>query len=93
MIATYETHAYTEDLGRLSDLRPQLVILTSRSDADLTGRAREQLGSPVQVCPERTSNQAYVPQWVTPRDREAADIFLRYLVAHPCQSEGAGGRR
>lgn len=86
MIATYETHAYGQDLGRLSDLRPQLVILSSPSDADLTGPAREQLGSPLHVCSERISDQAYIPEWVSSRDREAADIFLRYLVAHPCQA-------
>lgn len=86
MIATYETRAYTKDLGRLSDLRPQLVILTSPSDADLTGPVRGQLGSPRYLCSGRSPDQAYIPQWVTSRDREAADIFLRYLVAHPCQA-------
>jgi len=79
MIATYESRSYKEDLQRLEAVHPQLVILNSQSDISDNATVSQNLGNPEFVCDGKA---AYVPTWVSAPEREASEIYLRFLRSH-----------
>jgi hypothetical protein len=80
MIATYEGSAYREELKHADRMQPDVIIFTPASDSSsLDPAIRDKLGRPTSVCRDKI---AYVPTWVTGETREAADVYLQFLLKH-----------
>ena len=80
LIATNEGSSFPKLLQSLADTPQDLLILNSQSDLQESAAAiRDRLGKPQLVCGGKT---AYIPDWVSGEEREAADMYLRFLEDH-----------
>jgi hypothetical protein len=80
MIATLEGHSlgFTHVLGELDQSQPDLLVLNT--EADISSEAvKRQLGNPTPIC---GGHPAYIANWVTGEQLEAATMYLAYLSAH-----------
>ncbi|MGA9529680.1 MAG: hypothetical protein WBS24_16320 [Terriglobales bacterium] len=86
MIATIEGHSlgFTHVLGQLDQDQPALLVLDTERDIP-NDATRQELGSPIFVC---GGHPAYIANWVTGEQREAATMYLAYVSAH-CGTESA----
>ena len=84
MVATNEGSSYPTLVRRLADTPEHLLILDSASDLPDSAAVREHVGKPQLIC---GGAQAYIPDWVSGEQREATEIYLRFLVAH-CEAGG-----
>jgi hypothetical protein len=75
-VAIYEPRSYSKDLQQIEEIHPQLVILNSESE--LPAKSASGMGSPKLIC---GGKPAYIPAWVSPQQREAANVLLNFLVA------------
>jgi hypothetical protein len=82
-VATNEGNSFPKLLQRIEDMPPSLLILDSQSNLPADVASRVQLGRPEQVC---GGKQAYMPIRVSGEEREAAEMYLRFLEAH-CDGE------
>ncbi len=85
MIATNEGTSYTTLVRRLADTPEDLLILNSPSDLPDGAAVRDHVGKPQRICGEAP---AYIPDWVSGEQREATEMYLRFLVIH-CEATGA----
>jgi hypothetical protein len=79
MVATNEGNSYHFLLDRLSDNQPDLLLLNSAADLAGNPAVRDHVGRPQPIC---DGALAYIPDWDSGENRDAATIYLRYLAAH-----------
>jgi hypothetical protein len=79
MIATNEGNSYPMLVRRLADTPEDLLILNSQLDLPETAIVRDHIGKPQLICGRQLS---YIPDWVSGEVREAAEMYLRFLVVH-----------
>ncbi len=79
MIASNEGNSYSTLVRRLADTPEDLVILNSLSDLPDRAAVRDHIGNPQLVC---GGAPAYIPDWVSGEQREAAEMYLRFIVTH-----------
>ena len=85
MVATNEGSTFSKLLRRLADSRWDLIILNSASDLPDGAAVRDHSGPPQLIC---GGAPAYVPDWVLGEEREATEMYLRFLTAR-CEGNGA----
>ena len=84
MVATNEGNSYPTLVRRLADTPEDLLILNTASDLPESIAVHDHIGRPQLIC---GGAQAYIPDWVSGEQREAAEMYLRFLVAHS-EAEG-----
>jgi hypothetical protein len=85
MVATNEGNSYAILVRRLADTPEDLLILNSPSDLPDIVAVRDHVGEPQLVC---GGASAYIPDWVSSEQREATEMYLRFLVVH-CEASVA----
>lgn len=85
MVATNEGSSYPTLVRRLADSQEEMLILDSASDLPDSAAVGDHLGKPQLIC---GGTPAYIPDWVSGEQREAAEMYLRFLVAR-CEVGGA----
>jgi hypothetical protein len=85
MIATNEGNSYPMLVGRLADSPWDLLILNSPSDLPDSAVVRDHVGKPQTIC---GGALAYIPDWVSGEQREATEMYLRFLLVH-CEASAA----
>jgi tetratricopeptide (TPR) repeat protein len=84
IVATNEGRSYTELLGRVGDMPPTLLIIDYRSKLPADVASLVWGAAPVPVC----GAIAYAPTSVAGEEREAAELYLRFLEAHCHERHG-----
>jgi hypothetical protein len=85
MVATNEgNNSYPTLVRRLADTPEDLLILDSAADIPDSAAVRDHVGKPQLIC---GGAQAYIPDWVSGEQREATEMYLRFLVAY-CDAGG-----
>jgi hypothetical protein len=79
MIATNEGRSFPILLRKLDTRGQELLILNSQKDVSEVAGVRNHIGRPQLIC---GGASAYVPDWVSGDEREATEMYLRFLVAH-----------
>jgi hypothetical protein len=79
MISLSASPSYQADLQSLEAIRPQIVILNAEADLLPDAAVRAHLGDPEPVC---GSHPAYLPDWSSTDERDAALMFLQFLRDH-----------
>jgi hypothetical protein len=85
MIATNEGNSYPILVRRLADAQEDLLILNSPSGLPDSAAVRDHVGKLEFVC---GGARAYIPDWASGEQREAAGMYLRFIVAH-CEASRA----
>jgi hypothetical protein len=78
MVATNEGDSFPKLLRRFADSTPDLLILDSQADVPDDPRVRNQVGKAELVCGQ---HPAFIPTSVSGEEREAAEMYLRFLVS------------
>jgi hypothetical protein len=84
MIATNEGDSYPALVKRLAPTTEDLVVLNSLSDLPDVAAVKDHVGRPQFIC---GGAPAYIPDWVSGEQREATEIYLRFLLVH-CAGSG-----
>jgi hypothetical protein len=79
LVTTNEGSSFPKLQQRLADTPQDLLILSSQSDLPEDAGVRDRLGKPQLICGVAT---AYIPDWVSGEEREATEMYLRFLEAH-----------
>ena len=79
IVATNEGNSYAKLLKQLSNRPIEILIPNSSSDLPENPALRVDLGTPVSVCGGKS---AYIPTWVSSEEREASDLYVRFLETH-----------
>jgi len=82
--ATFEATSFPQLLAKVDQLAPDLLILDKQGDLPDQG-VMGRLGASRPVC---GGHPAYVPDWVSGEEREAATMYLDFLTTH-CESTPA----
>ena len=78
MIAAYEGSAYSAELERVAKTQPDIVIFGTASElSNIDPSTAGRLGTPTSIC---SGSVAYVPDWVTGENRDAAGAYLQFLL-------------
>jgi hypothetical protein len=85
MVATNEDSSYAMLVRRLADTPEDLLILNSPSDLPDSAAVQDHVGRPQLIC---SGAPAYIPDWVSGEQREATEMYLRFLVVH-CEASRA----
>jgi hypothetical protein len=82
MVATNEGNSYPDLLGRIANVPPSLLIVDSQwtLPAEVASQVRPE--SRKLVC----GAAAYIPNRISAEQREAAELYLRFLEGH-CQAD------
>ena len=83
IVATNEGNSYADLLGRIAKVSPSLLIVDPR--APLSAEVVSQLGPepPRLIC----GGAAYLPDKISGEEREAAELYLRFLEGD-CEAPG-----
>jgi hypothetical protein len=79
LVATNEGRSFPKLSERLADTPQDLLVLNSESDLPDSTKLRDHLGKSQLVC---GGTLAYIPDWVAGEEREASEMYLRFLEAH-----------
>jgi hypothetical protein len=83
VVATAEPRDYRKTLADVGkDLKPDLVILNSKLDAEANLHLRAEVKSATSLCSGQFSCPAFVPPWTSGETKEAAQKLLSFLVEH-----------
>lgn len=83
IVATNEGNSYADLLGRIAKVPPSLLIVDPRASlpAEVVSQLRAE--PPKLIC----GGAAYIPRKVSGEEREAAELYLRFLEGH-CEAHG-----
>jgi len=79
MVASIEGSTFSKILQHLADKSWDLVILNSASDIPDSSAVKASLGKPELIC---GGIPAYIPDWVLGEERDATEMYLRFLEIH-----------
>jgi len=79
MVATNEGNSYPTLMRQLADTPWDLLILNLPSDLPDSPVVRDHVRGPHLIC---GGAPAYIPDWVKGEQREAAEMYLHFLVLH-----------
>lgn len=75
---TWSRLTFTQLLGQLDQSQPDLLVLDTEADIP-DGAIKQKVGNPTRVC---GGHPAYIADWVTGEQREAATMYLDFLTTH-----------
>ena len=82
VLATAEPNNYLASLADVGfSLKPELVVLNSGSDAEVSAVLRGELEGATRLCQTSGGCPAFVPSWAKGDPKEAAQAFLTFLAA------------
>jgi hypothetical protein len=82
VVATNEGGSYDDLLGRVANVPPSLLIVDSQATLPAQVASQVRLEPPKLVC----GGAAYIPEKILQEEREAAEMYLRFLEGH-CESQ------
>jgi len=78
VVATNEGNSYDDLLGRVANVPPSLLIVDSQSTLPADAASQVRPERPKLVC----GGAAYIPDKIPDEEREAAEMYLRFLEGH-----------
>jgi hypothetical protein len=79
IVATNEGDSFSKLLRQFPEFTPDLLILDSQADAPDDPAIRKQLGEAELVCGQ---HPVFIPTSVSGEQREASQMYLRFLASH-----------